>query len=44
VYPPATADGLSLIVDGSATVDGTIVSFLPSTAVMHRPAIAPSQS
>ena len=40
VYPPASADGMTLIIDGSASVDGTTVSFLPATAVMHRPAVA----
>lgn len=39
VYPPAAAFGLSLIVDGTATVEGSTMSFEPSTAVMHRPAI-----
>ena len=43
VYPPASAAGLSLIIDGEATVDGTTVAFLPVTAVMHRSAIAPPQ-
>jgi hypothetical protein len=42
VYPPGAADGLSLIVDGSATIDGSTFSFEPATAVMHRPAIRPS--
>ncbi len=40
VYPPARAEGLSLIVDGTARVDGSTISFEPSTAVMHRPAIS----
>ncbi len=41
VYPPASAaDGMTLIIDGSASMDGSTVSFLPGTAVMHRPAVA----
>jgi len=40
VFPPATADGYSLIVDGTATVAGNVVLFEPFTAVLHRPAIA----
>lgn len=41
VYPPARPDGLSLIVDGTAVVDGSVLSFEPATAVLHRPAIPP---
>lgn len=38
-YPPLEADGYSLIVDGTASVDGDgAVAFAPSTAVLHRPA------
>lgn len=37
-YPPKETDGYSLIVDGAATVDGSVVTFAPSTAVLHRPA------
>ena len=44
VFPPAAADGYSLIVDGTAAVDGNVVSFEPFTAVLHRPAIAGSGS
>ena len=40
VYPPVAAEGMSLIVDGVATVDDVMLSFTPSTAVMHRPAIS----
>ncbi len=40
VYPPVTAEGMSLIVDGVAEVDDVTMSFAPSTAVMHRPAIS----
>ena len=37
-YPPRETDGYSLIVDGAASVDGSVVTFDPSTAVLHRPA------
>lgn len=37
-YPPAEADGYSLIVDGTATVDGESIRFAPTGAVLHRPA------
>ncbi|MDX2378926.1 MAG: pyridoxamine 5'-phosphate oxidase family protein [Acidimicrobiia bacterium] len=39
-YPPLESDGYSLIVDGQATVDGSLITFTPSTAVLHRPAPA----
>jgi hypothetical protein len=39
VYPPAAADGMSLIVDGSVSVDGETVRFRPTAAVLHRSAI-----
>lgn len=39
VYPPADPNAMSLIVDGTAVLDGSTMSFEPSTAVMHRPAI-----
>ena len=39
-YPPREADGYSLIVDGVASVEGSVISFSPSTAVLHRPAPA----
>jgi hypothetical protein len=41
-YPPPDADGYSLIVDGVATVDAdaSVITFAPSTAVLHRPAPA----
>ncbi|MEO6125880.1 MAG: pyridoxamine 5'-phosphate oxidase family protein [Ilumatobacteraceae bacterium] len=38
VYPPADPHAMSLIVDGTAVIDGTTMSFEPATAVMHRPA------
>ncbi len=41
-YPPTSADGYSLIVDGTATVEqgggAAIIRFAPATAVKHRPA------
>ncbi len=39
VWPPADPKGFTLIADGVAEVDGTILTFRPSSAVMHRPAI-----
>ena len=39
VWPPATVDGYSLIADGIGAVDGTIVRFEPTAAVLHRPAV-----
>ena len=40
-YPPTEPDGYSLIVDGTAAVDGeSTVRFSPSGAVLHRPAPA----
>lgn len=39
VYPPAVATAMSLIVDGSATVEGTTVRLIPTWAVMHRSAL-----
>ena len=44
VYPPVDADGMSLIVDGRATVDGSTMSFEPATAVMHRAAVPSPRS
>jgi hypothetical protein len=39
VFPPAPdADGMSLVVDGDATVDGDHVDVVPTWAVLHRPA------
>jgi hypothetical protein len=38
LWPPATPDDYSLIVDGTATVDGSTVSIEPTRAVRHRPA------
>jgi hypothetical protein len=41
VFPPAAADGFSLLVDGEATVDGTTVTVAPTKAILHRPAPGP---
>jgi hypothetical protein len=38
LWPPATADDYSLIVDGQASVVGSTVRVVPSRAVRHRPA------
>lgn len=39
VFPPhEQSDGLSLVVDGVATVDGVHVDIAPTWAVLHRPA------
>jgi len=39
VFPPAPhSEGMSLVVDGTATVDGSLVEVTPSWAVLHRPA------
>ncbi|HEY7626808.1 MAG TPA: hypothetical protein VH761_07065 [Ilumatobacteraceae bacterium] len=38
VFPPATADGMSMIVDGEGSVDGDGVVVHPTWAVLHRPA------
>ena len=37
-YPPVDSAGFSLIVDGTATVDGDLVTLTPRAAVLHRPA------
>lgn len=37
-FPPPDRDGYSLIVDGTAAVDGTTLRFSPTGAVLHRPA------
>ncbi len=38
LWPPATVDDYSLIVDGQASVDGSTVKIVPTRAVRHRPA------
>lgn len=37
-YPPAERGGYTLIVDGTASVDGTTLKLAPEWAVRHRPA------
>ena len=39
LFPPASAEAMSLIVDGTATVDEGDVSFVATSAVMHRSAV-----
>jgi hypothetical protein len=39
VFPPRQEKGFSLLVDGSATVEGEDVRVTPATAVLHRPMI-----
>ena len=41
-YPPPDLTGLSLVIDGEATVDGEIVTIRPTGAVLHRPAPPPA--
>lgn len=41
VWPPAQSGGYSLIVDGSATVDGETITVAPTKAILHRPAAGP---
>jgi hypothetical protein len=39
VFPPGEhSNGLSLVVDGEATVDGNTIDVRPASAVLHRPA------
>jgi hypothetical protein len=38
LWPPVVASDYSLIVDGTATVDGETVRIAPTRAVRHRPA------
>jgi hypothetical protein len=38
VWPPAEPSGYSLLVDGSASVDGSTITVRPAKAVLHRPA------
>lgn len=42
VWPPSTADGYSLIVDGDSTLSGDALVVTPRRAVLHRPAPAPA--
>ena len=41
VFPPAEAGGYTLLVDGTATVDGSTVTIAPAKAILHRPAAGP---
>jgi hypothetical protein len=38
LWPPARPDDYSLIVDGTASVDGSTMTITPERAVRHRPA------
>ena len=40
VFPPPAPDGMSLLVDGDATVDGSAVTVTPTWAVRHRAALS----
>ena len=42
VWPPSTADGYSLIVDGDSALSGGALVVTPTRAVLHRPAPAPA--
>jgi len=42
VFPPDSGTGYSLIVDGEATVVGEEITFTPTTAILHRPALGTS--
>lgn len=41
VWPPSTPGGYSLIIDGSATVEGSTITVAPTKAILHRPAPGP---
>ncbi|MCE0765779.1 pyridoxamine 5'-phosphate oxidase family protein [Pseudonocardia kujensis] len=41
VWPPGSAEGYSLIVDGGAGLSGDSLVVTPTRAVLHRPAPAP---
>lgn len=38
LYPPRSAPGMTLLVDGTAAADGDDVVVVPSSAVWHKPA------
>jgi hypothetical protein len=38
VFPPGEAGGYTLLVDGTATVEGSTVTVDPASAILHRPA------
>ena len=42
VWPPAAADGYTLIADGVAIVDGLRLTFQPTSAVLHRSTVTRS--
>ena len=44
VWPPADAGGYSLIADGIAIVDELTITFTPTSAVLHRSAVAEQPS
>ena len=39
VWPPREPDGYSLIVDGTAQLEGDTLRVIPSRAILHRPEI-----
>lgn len=39
LFPPRTAPAMSLLVDGTAVVDGDDVVVTPTGAVLHKPAV-----
>ena len=41
-YPPPEPTGFSLVVDGTANVEGHVITFTPVNAVLHRPAPSPT--
>ena len=41
VWPPHETGGFSLLVDGTATVDGETITVAPAKATLHRPAPGP---
>jgi hypothetical protein len=41
VFPPRRAGGYTLLVDGTASVDGSDVTVVPVKAILHRPAAGP---
>ncbi|MCE3551479.1 pyridoxamine 5'-phosphate oxidase family protein [Pseudonocardia sp. RS11V-5] len=41
VWPPGSAEGYSLIVDGGSSLSGDALVVTPTRAVLHRPAAAP---